>query len=326
MTEIMFHIDNTHRPSSESCRNLKHENQQIMIKLNTSRILVPFDFSLTSKRALKHAALLAQLCNGELQLLYVRRSRSLVNMSYSISELRQLVAESNNYKKIMEMTAKEIRERYHIPVKVLVGVGRRISEIISTCEKNQIGLIVMGTEGSESVSNLFNGSNSHRIVSRSEIPVITVRTASQKNGYANILVPVDLSEHTRQKMIVAIQLAKTFKSRVHLLGLLTKSDAGSEYKLNAILKQIEKRLKDEEIFYSSETIKTESSVSHTLSVAKRKKADMIITMTDQGPLPFLLNAKSYDHELIDESRIPVLSIPPEIHEENIEPASIGGLW
>lgn len=297
-----------------------------MIKLNTSRILVPFDFSLTSKKALKHAARLAQLCKGEVQLLYVRKPKSVVSLGLSTAELRQMVSESGNYKRMMESTAKEIREEYNIPVKVLVDMGRRISGIIRTCEKNQIGLIVMGTEGSESVSNLFSGSNSHKVVSRSEIPVITVRSDSQRDGYANILVPVDLSEHTRQKMIVAIQLAKAFNSKIHLVGLLTETDKSDENKLGAILRQIENRLKEEEIVYTSELIKTDSAASRTLSLARRRKADIIVTMTDQGPSPSLLSPRSYDHELVEESTIPVLSVPPEIHEENIQPASLGGLW
>jgi nucleotide-binding universal stress UspA family protein len=297
-----------------------------MIKLNTSRILVPFDFSLTSKKALKHAASLAQVTNGELQLLYVRKPKSVMNIGYSKAELRQLAEESQDYKKMMQSTANDIRKEYNIPVKVLVGIGRRISGILKTCEKNEVGLIVMGTEGSESVSNLFSGSNSHKVVSRSEIPVITVRSESHKEGYTHILVPVDLSDHTRQKMIVAIQFAKAFNSKIHLLAIFGKTDKSNESKLKVILRQIENRLKEEEIAYTSELLKTEKAAARTLSIAKRRKADMIITMTDQGPGPSLFNSRSYDHELVEESSIPVLSVPPEIHEENIQPASIGGLW
>jgi nucleotide-binding universal stress UspA family protein len=297
-----------------------------MIKLNTSRILVPFDFSITSKRALKHAASLAKFNNGELQLLYMRKSNTLVNLGRSRFELRQLAEESGNYKKIMETTAEEIRQEYKIPVKVVVGVGRRISGILKTCEKNNVGLIVMGTEGSDSVSHLFSGSNSGKIVSRSEIPVITVRTESETEKYGNILVPVDLSEHTRQKMIIAIQLAKLFSSKIHLIGLLTKAEKDQEGKLRAILKQIEDRLKEERIAYTNELITTQNAASRTLTSARRKKADIIITMTDQQPGTSLLNSRSYDQKLVAESKIPVMSVPPEIHEENIEQISIGGLW
>lgn len=297
-----------------------------MIKLNTTRILVPFDFSTTSQRALKHAASLAKLNKGEILLLYVRKPTSIVNIGLSISELRQMAAESENYKKKMEDAAEQIRLQYKIPVKVLVDIGRRISGILKTCEKNQVGLIVMGTDGSDSVSNLFGGSNSGKVVSRSEIPVITVRSDSPRDGYTNILVPVDLSEHTRQKMIVAIQLAKMFSSTIHLTGLLTKPDKDDEARLGAILNQIEKRLKEENLAYTSKIISTDDAVHRTISLAKRRKADVIITMTDQGPGASILNPRSYDHELVDESPIPVLSVPPEIHEENMAPTSIGGLW
>ncbi len=297
-----------------------------MIKLNTSKILVPFNFSVTSKKALKHAAALAISGKGELQLLYVRKPQSIFNIGLSTLELRRLAGESKDYKKIMENTAEEIRQKYRIPVKVLVDVGRHIPGILKICERNQVGLIVMGTEGADSVSNLFSGSNSHQVVSRSHIPVITVRAESPRHGYANILVPVDLSEHTRQKMIAAIQLARTFSSKIHLVGLQMDTDKSNETKLNSILRQIENRLKEENIAYTCECIKTENAAARTLAAAKRKKADIIIAMTDQRPHASLLRPRCYDHELVDESRIPVLSVPPEIHEENIEPASIGGLW
>lgn len=296
-----------------------------MIKLNTSRILVPFDFSLTAKRALKHAASLGKLNSGEVQLLYVRKPKTLITFGYSFSELRTIVKESQNYKKLMEITAQEIRDQFDIPVKVLVGIGGTIRGILKVCEKNNIGLIVMGTEGSESVSNLFGGSNSQLLVSKSPIPVITVRAESPRQGYSEILLPIDTSVHTRQKVMVAIRLAKSFLSRIHLLGLQA-AYSDEEPKLKAILKQIEKRLQEESIPYTTEIKKTDNAAASTIAVAKRKNADIIVCMTDQnaGSLPLL--SKTYDHELIEESNIPVMSVPPEIHEENIESASVNGLW
>ncbi len=296
-----------------------------MIKLNTSRILVPFDFSNTSKRAIRHAAMLAQMNNGELLLFYVKRPKSLLNIGYSTSELRTIAEERQNYRKLIEDTANEIRAEFNIPVKVSVGMGNRISSITRTTLKKEIGLIVMGTQGSESASSLFSGSNSHRVVSKAEIPVLTVRSDSKRVAYSNILLPVDLSEHTRQKVLVAIQVAKLFSGKIHLLGLLGGDDKDAAFKLSKILKQVGTRLKSEDIEFTSEIIETSEPVKRTLTAAKRKKADMIISMTDEGS-GSILPSRSYDRELVDESSIPVLSIPPEIHEENIAPASLGGLW
>ena len=35
---------------------------------------------------------------------------------------------------------------------------------------------------------------------------------------------------------------------------------------------------------------------------------------------------NYAHQLINNSQIPVISIPPEVHPENLEEAVIGGMW
>lgn len=296
-----------------------------MIHLNTTRILVPFDFSSTSKKALHHAAMLVQKSKGELQLLYIKKPKSLVPIGLSTSELREMATEADNYKKAMELTAEEIRQNYQIKVKALVNQGRTISGILSVAEKNQVGMIVMGTEGSDSVSNLFSGSNSYKVVSRSEIPVITVRSESKKKALAAILVPVDLSEHTRQKVVMAIQMAKAFQARIHVAGFLPKADKEAASKLNVIMHQIETRLKEERLEFSTSIEITDRPAARTIALARAKKSDLIITMTDQGPSGSLYS-KSYDQELVEESGVPVMSVPPELHEENIRPASIGGLW
>lgn len=296
-----------------------------MIKLNTNRILTPVDFSTTSTKALKYAASMAQLNKGELFLLYVRKKKSLMNMSYSTSDLREIAMESENYKKLIEDTAEGIRKKYLISVKIIIGLGSRISEIIKTAEKKQVGLIVMGTQGSDSASSLFSGSNSHRVVSKSLIPVMTVRNDNKKSRFANILLPIDLSEHTRQKVNVAIQVAKMHGAKIHLLGILSSIDESDKGKLESIMKQVKKRIEHDDIEVSSEFVKTNNFAGKTLSNARRSKADIIITMTDQDNGSGILT-RTFDRELVDESEIPVLSIPPEIHEENIAPASIGGLW
>lgn len=296
-----------------------------MIKLNTNRILVPVDFSATSTKAINYAATMSQLNDGELFLLYVRAKKSVMNITYSTTDLRELAGESENYKKILEQTADEIRKKYSIPVKVIIGIGSRISEIVKIAEKKQVGLIVMGTRGSESASNLFSGSNSHKVVSKSPIPVMTVRNDGEKSQFSNILLPIDLSEHTRQKVVFAIQVAKMHSAKIHLLGMIGSSDESEQNKLNSIINQVKKRIGQDDIEVTSELVKTTNFAAKTLSTARRSKADVIITMTDQSNGQGILS-RNFDRELVDESSVPVLSIPPEIHEENIAPSSIGGLW
>jgi nucleotide-binding universal stress UspA family protein len=297
-----------------------------MITINSSKILIPVDFSPTSLYAVKHGAFLAKRNKGELLLLHVRKKKDIRNFGSAMEELRLMVEEK---KAVLEKTrelAAEISHTYNITVTPLITSGNCPSEIVRTAEKHKAGLIVMGTRGSESTSSLFFGSNAFRVISKSEIPVITVRSESPKLGYSRILLPIDSSEHSRQKVVSALQIAKMYAATVHVLGILGESEGHYRYKMEVILRQIRKMVESRNLVFASNILHSDDPAQTTLSYARITGADLIITMTDQNTGYTRLISGSYDRQLVDESEIPVMSIQPEIHEENIGPVRIGGMW
>lgn len=296
-----------------------------MTKLNTDRILVPVDFSETSKRALRHAAAVAVATGGELHLLYVRKKNKPMELATTLTDLRNVASESVPYRDVLEHTAREVRDANGIRVKTLVAVGNAITEIGKVVKKKNIGLVVMGTEGADSDSSLFFGSNSQRVVFRSQVPVMTVRKAARRVGYECILLPVDTSEHSRQKVNVAIQVARLFSSRIHLLGLLHPSQQDETGKLEVIMRQVEKRITGERIAVSVEKLITTEPAKATLQSAAAQKADVIIAMTDEKLNNSYFGTRAFDRELVDHAQVPVLSVPPLVDVDNIEQVSFGGL-
>lgn len=296
-----------------------------MTKLNTDRILVPVDFSETSKRALRHAAAVAVATGGELHLLYVRKKNKPMELATTLTDLRNVASESVPYRDVLEHTAREVRDANGIRVKTLVAVGNAITEIGKVVKKKNIGLVVMGTEGADSDSSLFFGSNSQRVVFRSQVPVMTVRKAVRRVGYECILLPVDTSEHSRQKVNVAIQVARLFSSRIHLLGLLHPSQQDEAGKLEVIMRQVEKRITGERIAVSVEKLITTEPAKATLQSAATQKADVIIAMTDEKLNNSYFGTRAFDRELVDHAQVPVLSVPPLVDVDNIQQVSFGGL-
>lgn len=296
-----------------------------MTKLNTDRILVPVDFSETSKRALRHAAAVAVATGGELHLLYVRKKNKPMELATTLTDLRNVASESVPYRDVLEHTAREVRDANGIRVKTLVAVGNAITEIGKVVKKKNIGLVVMGTEGADSDSSLFFGSNSQRVVFRSQVPVMTVRKAARRVGYECILLPVDTSEHSRQKVNVAIQVARLFSSRIHLLGLLHPSQQDEAGKLEVIMRQVEKRITGERIAVSVEKLITTEPAKATLQSAAMQKADVIIAMTDEKLNNSYFGTRAFDRELVDHAQVPVLSVPPLVDVDNIQQVSFGGL-
>ncbi len=297
-----------------------------MITLNTKKILIPIDFSETSMRAIKHGAFIARLTKGELILLHVQEKSELLDIILPAISMKDVSTITKFLEEKLDKLAADVSKEYGIRVVPIISMGNITSEIVEMAKENKAGMIVMGTQGSDSSNDLFLGSNSYRTLTKSDIPVMTVRTDAPKLGYANILLPVDTSRHSRQKVVSALQLADKFASHVHVLGILDEDDEKHEYKLKVILPQIKKMAEEHKLGCTTEIRKARKRAEETLKCAEAVKSDLIVCMRDETTeFPGSILG-TYAHSLLNESKVPVLCIPPEVHPENMEQDSIGGMW
>lgn len=283
-----------------------------MIKFNPKRILMPYDFSKNADKALSHAAFMSSLLKCDLYILHVISKSEMLDILLPVFKMKNNQVLVNLVNEKLESVCAKVRKEYGIKAKSLVSTGSITSEIVEMCEENKIDLVVMGTQGSNSKSDLFLGSNAYRLITKSEIPVMTVKEASNKKGYSHILLPIDLSEHTRQKVDYAVNMAKAFKARITVLGLYDEDEKGHKFKLEAYAKQIEGVCKAQKVGVESFVDKTKHRVGKTNTFAKKHKVDLIITMTDQKRGGKLLELNSYDHELVHTAKQPVISIHPQL--------------
>jgi nucleotide-binding universal stress UspA family protein len=297
-----------------------------MITLNANKILIPIDFSEISRWAIKHAASIARVNNGELILLHVQKKRDLVDIFMPALDLKDPSRVEIFLRDKLERMAERIRNEHNVKVSIMVSIGNITTEIVDVAEENGVGLIVMGTQGGDSTNDLFLGSNSYRVLTKSSIPVMTVRSDAPKSGYSNIVLPIDSSDHSRQKVNYALQIADKFGARLFVIGLLGTHERNYEYKMNVILPQIKKMADTKKLKCTTEIEQTINRAEKTLLYAKKVEADLIIIMSDQRAEFSSWILGSYAHQLINNSHIPVLSIPPEVHPENMEQDSIGGMW
>jgi nucleotide-binding universal stress UspA family protein len=283
--------------------------QSNMISLDTQKILVPTDFSVVSLRALDPAGFLAKQRNGEIYLLHVKRNK----------RIDDAVAAER-----AEVLAGMLRSQFGIKVNVIITAGNCRTEIVKTAEKIGADMIMMGTEGSDSESSFFFGANALRVISRSDIPVISVRADYGTVKFRKILLPLSLSVHSRQKVNAAVWLASTLGAELHVLGLLGTDELCDKFKIEQIIRQVRQFSADKVPHVHSYILKTDVPAKKTLIWAKRLNADLIVTMTDENDGKEGVGDWTFDEHLVNESPVPVLSIPPEVHEENIVLAAIPG--
>jgi nucleotide-binding universal stress UspA family protein len=280
------------------------------------KILIPIDFSETSLLAIQHAAFTAQLFKADLVLLHVVEKHwekfSIIAPEVRVETPSNLV---DLIEKKLENIAADIRSKFGVKSVCITSDGNIFSEVISISKEHSIDLIFMGTHGASGFVDFFIGSNTYKVVTESICPVISVQTNTKKLGFTDILLPIDDSIHSRQKVNQAIVLAKHYASRIHIVGLADSNNEVDIKKFDLKLDQIEEYLKKCEIPSTRAVIKGKNQAKITYDYAKSINADLIVIMTDQEESITGRLMGTYAQQIINHSKIPVMSIQPK--EANI---------
>lgn len=287
-------------------------------KFEIRKILIPYDFSETADLALEHAKFMAKLHKADIHLLHVIESYSFTSaISHAFgkaqSEFEEKIESSANER--LQQLADTLHHDSGMSVTYTAEVGKIYKKIVSMAEEIDASLIIMGTHGVSGFQDLLVGSNTYRVVMASPCPVISVQTHSTKVGFKNIILPIDNSPASRQKVKHAVELAKHYNSVVHVVGLMTMSDPELQRKFEVKVHQVQHYLEEHEVAHASKVFKTDNTASTTLEYAGQINGDLIITMTDQvGSSLFMGNAAQ---QIINQSKIPVMSIRPEESDASI---------
>jgi nucleotide-binding universal stress UspA family protein len=284
-----------------------------MKNFNPQKILIPVDFSETAMIAIEHAAFTAQLFKAELVLLHVVEKHwekfSVVAPELRVEAPSDLI---NSIEKRLEETAMDIREKYGVTSVCITSDGAIYSEIISIAKEHNVDLIVMGTHGTSGIVEFFVGSNAYKVVTESTCPVLTVRAYSNKLGFKNIVLPIDDSSHSRQKVNHAIVMAKQFAAKIHILGLSDTDDEGELKYFEKKLDGISEYLTKCNIPHSRKTVNGGNQAKVSYDYAKSVNADLIVIMTDQDENITGRLLGTFAQQVVNHSKIPVLSIQPVI--------------
>jgi nucleotide-binding universal stress UspA family protein len=284
-----------------------------MKTFNPQKILIPIDFSETSMIAIEHGAYTAQLFKAELILLHVIEKHwekfSVVAPELRVDAPTDLI---NSIEKRLEEIAAVTLAKYGVKSTSITSDGNIFSEIISISKEHNVDLIVMGTHGASGVVEFFTGSNTYKVVSESQCPVISVRAHAKNIGFKNIVLPIDDSAHSRQKVNHAIVMAKHAGAVIHVLGLADSTDESELKKFEMKLDTIEEYMDKCGVISTRKVINGGNQAKVTYDYAKLQNADLIVIMTDQDENITGRLLGTFAQQVVNHSKIPVMSIQPVI--------------
>lgn len=282
------------------------------METRANRILVPFDFSEQSTIALDQSYNVAKMVKAEIILLHIiGESNSLWSL---FSKKEQSDLEEKLKQKLSDFS-QMIEKKSGVKVKPLIKRGKLIETIISTAEKLNVKFLIVGTSGNKDSKFKIIGSNSLRIIRECKCPVITIKGKQHRKGCKNIVLPLDLTKETREKVALAIYFAKYFESKVHVVTMNPTNDTYFMNRLNRQLNQVIEYIKSNDIECTQTFLNTPSGnvnmCNALLEFSEKVHADLIIIMTQQETEVIRYFVGSLAKEIIHASEIPVMSIVPK---------------
>lgn len=147
--------------------------------MNLKRILVPVDFSPSSRLALDYALALAERFQASVDVLhcwevpaYLRPDLTVWSGEVSVTLADHARREAE---KGMQEFLADAKSKGSLPVASRIVAGAPYATILAACDESGCDLVVMGTHGRTGLSHLVLGSVAEKVVRHAKCPVMTVR-------------------------------------------------------------------------------------------------------------------------------------------------------
>jgi len=197
------------------------------------RFVVPIDFSGESHNGLKMALLFSKKKAVDIQLVYVITKTAEPGSTSLESEQEQAEAQ---FKKIIKEYRPELGKGSTL--NYTIKTGRIYQQVVEEANASPESVIAASTHGASGFQEFFIGSNTYRILSTTESPVITLRKKECPSTIDKIVMPIDLTSDSRQKVPFTTEIAKLFNAEVHILGIHTSRSKADVKKVKLYISQV----------------------------------------------------------------------------------------
>ena len=267
-------------------------------------IIVPVDFSEESINGLQIALLFAKKIPVTVQLVYVMQKVSehgneSVDTENAFAE-KQLKALVDKYSPAIGQDSK---------LQYFIKKGRIFQEIVNQAQAYPESVITASTHGASGFQEFFIGSNAYRILSVTDKPVITIRGGNCPVTFGKIVLPVDTTIDSRQKVPLTIDIAKIFDAEIHVVGIQVSKSEREVRRIRTYTGQVAGFIQGKARVVTNE-VWGSNVADMVVNYAHTVKADMIsITTEKTSGLGLIIGNTA--HQVLNKADMPVLSQSPK---------------
>lgn len=272
-------------------------------------IIAAIDFSDCSVNALEQAVSIARHGNFDVHMVWVNNPRITRVTIYSEAASDLIDEVKSQFHKLIEKYKPQLQGN---DIDYVIREGKVYREIIDEAKEMDSLCIIMGTHGASGFEQFWIGSNANRLISVSPVPVITLRAGFRiGKEIRTIVLPIDSTMDTRQKVPFTSFVAGIYGAEVHVLSLYSSTIKAIQQRVDDYSKQVIKFFNEEQVTTKHKVIHADNITTAIIEYAKEVDANLISIMTEQETSPINLLLGPYAQQMVHHSPFPVLSINPK---------------
>ncbi len=269
------------------------------------QIIVAIDFSKCSLHALEYAINMANRIKANILMVWVDNTKSdeSVYTDLTTGSRKEI---TNSFDEIIAKYGPTLKDG---EITYKIRKGKPHIEIANQAKYIDAMMVVAGTHGVTGFEEFWIGSNAYRIVTYAPCPVITIRTDFNfQPEIKKIVLPIDDTLETRQKVPFATKISKYFDSEIHVVSVYSTTIKSVRQKVDNYSAQVIKYLEEENVRYLTKVIDAENVTNATINYANTINADLIVIMTEQEMTTANLFLGAFAQQMVNHSPVPVLNI------------------
>ena len=282
-------------------------------RLAVRRILLPFDLSWASVRALRAASQVAEKIGANIHLLHVVRPAGQPEVEPTTNRADDRLADDSE--RVLKQWVKRVVQG-RVQTFVSIRIGDPVDVIVARAVAMRADLIVMTSRSCSGQKNELQRSSAERVSRLAPCPLLTIpeKCADElaysmeqflEGNWRSVLMPVDFSRAAETALQFAGQLSQK-KSAKLLLAHGSESDNPVSDEIR--LRKWAEKILDEPVAFETAIWPGGHSLYAILLDALRSEANLIVLPTQVDSWARRLRAGSITDGVLRQARCPVLSI------------------
>lgn len=274
-------------------------------------IVVGIDFSENSINSLRHAVALATVTGATVHIVWVKTPGAARGLGKGSIEDFTKIAQS----KLDDMIQRCKAEAPNVQTISVILEGKPSLELPKYASNQPESMVVVGAHGISGSEDRSIGSNAFKVISESGVPVFILREGVQVNkDLINVLVPIDTSFETLQKMRIAISFAKAFSAKIILLGIYPPNNAQDKHVVSVQLSHANRMCAGANVRHETDVLEVSSRISKSIiDYALAHDVNLMTVMKEEETDLTDFWVGSTLRQLMNTTPIPLLVIPNKNH-------------